>query len=153
MGSRKISGGRTHGGKIQGLSNMPGIKATDSFRNRSVQDAILIGLGSGVVTGVEVPFGLDDPMDNDVFGEQAVEPGEKGFRRKARFAMKMSYLAQCMNTGVGSSGADDGDRLAGHFPNDFFDLALDGRARFLSLPSMVGRAVILDEKLEVQHLR
>lgn len=65
--------------------------------------------------------------------------------------LEVRYLAECMNPGIRSPGAEQSDGLSGEKSQFLFEDPLNGRTFELNLPSQIIRSVVFDEKLDVAH--
>lgn len=66
-------------------------------------------------------------------------------------AIEMHDLSECMDTGVGTSGAIDTHGLPGHAGECQFQHILYGQAVWLRLPAMKSGTVVFDAKCDAGH--
>jgi hypothetical protein len=116
-----------------------------------IEYPIRIPLAFGVKAGMKINIRLFAVFDNNIFIQQRVKSFLKRFGRQPGIASEIGSLPQRMNPGVGSAGSDHADRLPKHGLQRFFNLSLNGRIMFLTLPSRIVRAVIFNEQPEIAY--
>ena len=106
------------------------------------QDAVAVGLGGGVPTGVEVMRDLLHLQHPDAGGQETVERAQEVLRRDARAGLAVRHLAERVHARVGAPGAVEANLLAGDLLQGVHQRALDGGNVGLDLPAVELAAVV-----------
>jgi hypothetical protein len=83
------------------------------------------------------------PSDTYVVREVAVCSKQPAAAIALTAGIKMHNLPGCMHAGIGSTGTNDLDILVGDDCKGFFDASLHALTGTLTLPAVVGGAVVL----------
>ena len=109
----------------------------------------------GAVAGVKIGVGGGQPVQPDVRGQIAIDPGQPGKIAAFGPAVEMDNLAGGMDAGIGAPGANHRQRLGGHPGKRFLHPTLErGRKKGLALPTRIVCAVVFqtgDEALSGVH--
>jgi len=82
------------------------------------------------------------PLHGDVRRQVAVGAAYPGEGLAPQVGIEVHHLHQAMHAGVGAAGAQGGDRDGGKLAERRFQPVLDGLARGLALPALVGGAEV-----------
>jgi len=151
MGSDDVCGALLHGHQIERPGTVPDEGRECRRADGLGGDAVLVGLAAGAVSGVEVCGNFFDGDDSDAGGKDVIEGalevggGDGGRERDA------GDLPECVDTGVGASGALGEDGFAGDVMEGPGEGALNSGKAGLNLPAVIRRAVVGDCELPVRH--
>ena len=84
------------------------------------------------------------PLNRDVIGQITVGAAHPRAHVALKGCIEVNHLHQTMNACIGATCAQGGDFLGGEFFEGFFQFVLDGEARALALPALIGLTVVGD---------
>ena len=84
------------------------------------------------------------PLNRNVIGQITVGAAHPRAHVALKGCVKVHHLHQTMNACIGAARAQGGDFLGGEFFEGFFQFVLDGEARALALPALIGLTVVGD---------
>ena len=100
--------------------------------------------GQGLGAAMKTLGGGQRPLHRDVAGQLGVGASHLGMGVTLGLGVKVHYLHQRMYAGVGPSGAQRRNTLAGEGLEGRFQLVLNGFAAGLALPALVCTTVVAD---------
>ena len=121
------------------------------WNNLPAVDAVLVGLGQGIPTRLEIGTLLFAAQHADGRRQQRVEGAQKLLRRKARLRLETGGLGQRVHARIRATRSQQEHPLAGEPRGHIHQRALDGRVIWLQCPAMKIRAVVGQRQANVAH--
>lgn len=115
------------------------------------EDAVFVGFSQRAMTGVEVFGNGFDGEGSDAGGEGAVEGAMKIGGGDGAVEGEGGDLCECVDAGVGASGALGKNGFTGDAMNGFGECSLNGGEIGLDLPSVVWGSIVGEDELPVRH--
>lgn len=128
---------------------MPDVKAKEGIGLRPVQDSVFIDFAPGGVPSMEMSWRVLHVLNKNVVRKKRIKPFSEGLGGNARVGEEVADLAQRMDAGIRSSRGDQSRKLPGDDSDSLFDHPLDREFLFLSLPTMVGSPVVLEDHFDL----
>lgn len=129
MGAHDNFAALFHGLKIQRLFDMPGIVPANGAWVWSVQDVVMVFLGKGIISCVEMIFCLYAFMDYNGAFKDTVDGIFYGSTLHGCICLKRCHLSKGMNPGICTTGTIDLNLLIKDHGKYFFKFSLDCSAR------------------------
>ena len=143
--------GGPQGIQVKFLFHMPRILTEDGRWERPVQNAIIIHLTLSIVPGMKAIIRLPAILDYYISGQEAVQAPFKDLWGVSRVDQEMSHLIEGVHPGIGTPSPDDRNGLSGHCVQSRFNGSLHGGHALLTLPAMIGSAIVLNNQLEISR--
>ena len=131
------------------MFDVPDIVSFHDGRHIPIQYTVLIHLTQDTVSGVKFRVDQFAGLDMNVVREQTVETPGVYVRTETGITFETGCLAKSMHTGICSPGPRQTDGFSGHGSESFFDLSLNGPICLLTLPAVIGCAVIFHDQFEI----
>jgi hypothetical protein len=155
VGAEDVSGGLLQDFQIQRKAAGPDVGGEHGRADASVvaagEDAVLVGLATGVVAGVEVFGNGFDGEDADACRESAVEGAMEVCRGDWDGDGEGGDLGEGVDAGVGAARALGENGFAGDALDGLREGALNGGEIGLDLPTVVGGSVVGQDEFPVRH--
>ncbi len=147
-------GGDVHRVGVERPVNLPDVPTGQGRRAAPIEDAIAVMATDRRMARVEGPRHDLGGEDRDrLWPEVGIQGVPHRVGAPILAEIEMRDLMDGVHARIRAAGAGEPDGLAGEPPHGLFKGRLDGRSFGLALPTVEGRAVVLDDQLVARHIR